>query len=389
MNMARTRTLMTFALIAAVLAPAGGPVAGAESVTATHAVSREVYGFFTASERQYMLEVADYSTLTTIAYFAIDAKADGSLARLRANGSPTSAWAAWTSTWMDQVIAKAHASGTRVVMTVTRFAWASEGRAEMIALLENPAARARLATEIADAVTARGVDGVNIDFEPIPTAVADEFVTFVREVRSALDARQAGLHLAFDTTGYATNYDIASLTASGAADAVFIMGYPYHGSFSQRAGATSPLSGLTYDLTDTVDRILAQTTPDKVILGLPYYGYEWSTQTRYVHSLVRPEGPTYGTSRSRRIGEAIAMGNRYGTRWDAAQMVPWTRWLYRACSTCPQTWRQLYFENVRSLGLKYDLVNARDLAGVGFWRIGYEGNRPSLYRLLREKFPAD
>jgi spore germination protein YaaH len=83
---------------------------------------------------------------------------------------------------------------------------------------------------------------------------------------------------------------------------------------------------------------------------------------------------------------AIRDGRIHGVRWDSEQKVPWTRWLYRACASCPRTWRQLYYENKRSLALKYDLVNARDLAGVGFWRIGYEGNRPGLYQLLRDKF---
>lgn len=356
----------------------GAPIAG-------RALSREVFGFFSASERDYMLDVADYSVLSTVAFFAVDARADGHLAKMTAAGTPTATWAAWNSGWMDEIMARADAAGTRVVLTIKRFGWSDTERADMVALLSSASRRATLADQIADAAAARG-DGVNIDFEPMPREVAADFVTFIRQLRSALDAKRAGLYLTFDATGWGTNYRVAELTASGAADAVFIMGYPYHGGYSDRAGATSPLSGMAYDLTDTVDRFLAQTTPDKVILGLPYYGREWSTDTRYLHSTTRDAGPTYGYSRSRLLDGAIRDGRLHGVRWDAEQLVPWTRWLYRACAACPETWRQLYYENKRSLGLKYDLVNERDLAGVGFWRIGYEGNRPALYQLLRDKF---
>jgi len=381
--------LVTALLVAAV--PGSGASAASETTAATPSagpgLSREVFGFFTTSERDYMLDVADYSVLSTVAFFAIEARADGHLALLTESGTPTRPWEAWNSSWMDEVMARAADAGTHVVLTIKRFGWSDTERAEMVALLSDATRRALLAEEIADAVALRG-DGVNIDFEPMPREVAGDFVTFIRQVRTALDAQRTGLSLTFDATGYGTNYRVAELTASGAADAVFIMGYPYQGGRSDRAGATSPLSGMAYDLTDTVNRFLAQTTPDKIILGLPYYGREWSTTTRYLHSATRPAGPTYGYSVSRLLDGAIRDGRLHGVRWDPEQMVPWTRWRYRACATCPETWRQLYYENKRSLGLKYDLVNSRDLAGVGFWRIGYEGDRPALYQLLRDKFGA-
>lgn len=376
--------LLVGALPALAAATPATNTAGAQGLQ--RAVGREVFGLFTPNERQYMLEVADYSVLSTVAFFAIGANVDGHLATRTASGAPTSSWAAWNSDWMDKVIARAHAAGTRVVLTIRRFGWSSAERADMVALLSSASRRALLSQEIADAAAARG-DGVNLDFEPMPKEVAADFVTFVRQVRAALDAKRPGLYLTFDATGYASFYRVADLTASGAADAVFIMGYPYHTRLADRAGAVSPLSGLSYDLTDTVDRFMAQTTPDKIILGLPYYGQEWSTETRYLHSATRDSPEIYGFSSSRSLDSAITFGRLNGVRWDEEQMVPWTRYRYKACGSCPETWRQLYYDNKRSLGLKYDLVNTRDLRGVGFWRIGIEGNRPALYQLLRDKFP--
>ena len=50
-----------------------------------------------------------------------------------------------------------------------------------------------LVERIVEFVQARGFDGVNLDFEPIPARAADEYVTFVRELRTALDDLERGL----------------------------------------------------------------------------------------------------------------------------------------------------------------------------------------------------
>ena len=365
-----------------------GASAGVTTVSAdSPRPDRSVFGFFSYRDSAYMLSEADYSTLSTVAFASIPANGDGTL-HVAEGGVPTPAWTAWNAAWMDQVIEKAHAAGARVALTVSRFAWTPDDRATTIAMLSNMDVRNALAAAIASAVTDRGVDGVNIDFEPIPFAVKWEFVAFIREVRAQLDLRAPGLELTFDATAKPGNYAIRELTAPGAADAVFVMAYPFRDSGATTSGATAPLGGRKYDVRATVDRYLSLTTPDKVILGLPYYSYEWSTETRYRNSRTRPAGPTYGYPKTEKISAAWALADKHGWRWSTAENVAWTRWRYRACPSCPRTWRQVYFESRRSLGLKYDLVNSSDLLGVGFWKIGNDAGHPELYELLRTKFGA-
>ena len=379
------RVLLTVLLGLALVASGAGAAAASAATASAAAADPEVFGFFTPNARDYMLDAADYSTFTTVAFMGVEALADGHLEKM-VEGVSTVPWAAWTSEWMDTVLETAHAHGCKVVLTVTRFGWSAEDRATTVALLANADARALLADEIADAVVERGANGVNLDFEPVPREVKDDYVTFVRLVRQELNERQAGLFLTFDATGRIANYKIAELTAEGAADAVFLMGYPFKYANSRRAGAVSPLDGVGYGLPEALDAYLARTTPDKVILGLPYYGFEWSTETKYLHSLTRPQGETYGYERSQKIGYAIDFGLAHGRRWDAEQLVPWTRWRYQACETCPLTWRQLYYDDVQSMGLKYDLVIARGLAGVGLFKLGNDTGHPELNALLTEKF---
>ena len=361
------------------------PAAAGSADAGVSAARREVFGFFDAGDADYMLHEANFSVLSTVAFFSVQAMADGTL-RESDGATPTRAWVAWTSGWMDQVIERAHAAGCKVVLSIDRFAWHAADRTQTVELLSSVAARRRLANAIADALVERGVDGVNLDFEPIPKAVRYEYVDFVREVRAALDSRRAGLQLTFDATGYPTTYALPELLADGAADAVYLMAYPFRTAHSKTAGATSPLGGRAYDVAAAVDRYLSRISPDKVILGLPYYGSEWSTLTRYANSRTRQSPATYGKPGHNTLSEAWALADLHGWRWNDREHVAWTRWRYRACPSCPLTWRQAYFDDLRSLGLKYDLANSRDLRGVGLFKIGNDSGHPELYDLLAAKF---
>lgn len=388
---ARLPALLAALLVLLVALPL--PVAGAEPpqrrfTPQDKGLSHDVYAFFLPSARDHLLQHADWSVLSTIAYFGVVARKGGNLAR-RTGGRVDSRWAAWDGAMMDRIIDKAHATGTNVVLSVTRFAWTAQGRRATERLLENPTARARLAREIAVEVERRDLDGINLDFEPIPSGQSANFVRLVRQVRDRLDRVRPGLDLTVATTGYIANYDVAALTAPGAADAIFIMAYHYNGSWSRRAGSIAPLRRRTYDVTDTVNAYLRHTTPDRIILGVPYYGYVWSTETADVHARARPLSARWGYPGSVTYQSAVRIAAEHGRRWDTIEQGPWVRWQHRACSDCPRTWRQLYYEDAQSLGRKYDLVKAKGLRGSGIWALGYEGRRRDLERALRNAYRAD
>ena len=350
---------------------------------------REVFGFLPYWELTDASTRLDYSVLSTIAYFGVGADKDGHLIKKRGDGSRDVGWAGWTSTALTRVINDAHAKRTRVVLTVQRFAWTSSQVSATKALLGSTGARKTLAEEIAKAVADRGADGVNLDFEPIPSGYGDEYVTFVRLVRRALDARAGGYQLTFDSTGSIGAYDIADLTGPGAADAVFIMGYDYRTSGAANAGSIAPLSGPRYDLTDTIDAYLARIGPGKIILGVPYYGRAWSTISDAPNARTRPGSSTTGYSTSVLYATAVETAAKHGRRWDGTESTAWSAYKWKACSDCPATWRELYYDDTQSLGLKYDLINERGLRGVGLWALGYDGSRPELYALLKAKFRED
>jgi len=372
-------------------ADAGAPAAATAATTTSTATGlrREVLGFlpyWTLGRSDLRL---DYTTLSTIAYFAVGAGPDGHLQTRDPDGTASVGWAGWTSRAMTAVINAAHRHGTRVVLTVQRFAWTSGQAADTVTLLSSGALRARLAAEVAKAVHDRGADGVNLDFEPIPAGQATDYVAFVRQLRADLDARRAGYELTFDATGSSGGYDIAGLTAPGAADAVLIMGYDYRGAGSPTAGSIDPLAGPTYDLTDTVDAYLALTAPGKIILGVPYYGRAWSTSGSGLHAPTLAQTSRNGYSVTATYAQAVALAAAHGRRYDGLERSPWTAYSMSPCSGCPKVTRELYYDDAASLGQRYDMINRRGLRGAGIWALGYEGTRPELAAELRAKFIND
>ena len=350
---------------------------------------REVFGFLPYWEvnSAYL----DYELLSTIAYFSVGSDKYGNLLKTNSNGSTTTGWGGWTSSRMTSIINAAHAKGTRVVLTISVFAWSSTQAAYQGALLGSAAARQNLARQAADAVRARGADGINLDFEPIASGYADEFVLLVREVRAELNKRAPGYQLTFDTTGYIGNYPLEAATAPGGADAIFIMGYDYRTSGSGYVGSISPFSGPAYDLQDTVNAYAARVPASKLILGVPWYGRAWSTVSDQVNAR-NQSGTKYGSSNTVVFDTALDYAKQYGRRWDSREQGPWVAYRRENCTTtygCVTSWRQIYYDDAVSLKLRYDFVNRKGLRGAGIWALGYDADRIEMRLALAEKFLDD
>ena len=364
----------------------GAMVMGAQAMGAVAAMpagmQREVLGFLPYwMLTDSALAEMNYQLVSTIAYFSVGARTDGNLDKGTAS-SPSSGWAGWTSSRMTRVIDSAHAAGGKVVLTVTMMASSSAGYDRMRTLLNSSTARARLASQIVDAVRQRNADGVNLDFELVPTDLKAAYTSFVRQVKAALVGAGVGSYLTVCTTGgaatWATGYDIAGLTASGAANALFVMGYDFHWSGSARAGGVAPVdSPYVLDVSSAMADFLERVPASKIIWGVPYYGRGWNTTSSALN------GVTAGGSFSYYYTGHVRDAATYGRMWDSVGKVPWYR--YRNGSQ----WVQVYYDDATSLGIKYDLVNRYDLAGTGMWTLLMDGSRNELWRLIADRFVND
>jgi spore germination protein YaaH len=356
---------------------------------------REVFGYLPYwSANASQLDNLEYGLVSTIAYFSVGASANGTLAKT-SGGEPSVGWAGWTSAAMTDVITKAHARGVKVVLTVTMMAWNRDYTA-FETLLKSSTNRGRLATEIANAVKARNADGVNLDFEPMPDALESQYTALVRKVRAELERVGAGTYLTVAVTGGAASwnegYELVdnadtngySLVSTGGAHALMVMAYDFNWSGSGRAGAVAPIdSPYVLDSREAMTAFLARVPPSQLIWGVPYYGRAWTTTGSGLNSVTcSGAGTCQAASWASAYVDARQAAADHGRRWDDAGRVPW----YRYDSSTYDTWVQGYYDDSASLNVKYDLVKAHGLRGVGIWHLLMDGSRTELWSRLASEF---
>jgi spore germination protein YaaH len=357
---------------------AGSRSAQAAAAGLPNGLRREVLGFLPywmldASDLQWM----QYQRVSTIAYFGVAARSDGTLATY------ATGWSGWYSSAMTDVINAAHARGVRVVLTITMMAY--DGGAQQAALLGSATARANVIAAIVAAVRDRNADGVNLDFEPVAVAQRDQYTSFVRQLKAALVAAGVGSHLTVCTMAgaatWATGYDLAGLVAPGGADALFVMGYDFSWSGSARAGGVAPMSSpYMLDVSESMTDYLEQVAPNRIIWGVPYYGRAWRTQSNVLNAPTQPGSS--GASVAYWYTANLSLAAQHGRQWDPVGQVPW----FRYYDSTAASWVEAYYDDTVSLAAKWDLVNQRGLLGTGMWTLLMDAGRAELWNLLDIKF---
>ena len=370
---------------AAPLVAAETTVTGGPGGSLPNGLTSEVLGFLPHWKLDATTRAAlRYDLLSTIAYFGIGAQTDGSL------NKSNPGWNGWASAELTAVINAAHARGVKVVPTVT-FMTSNGDYGPLTTLLNTPAHRGRLVGEITSLIRDRGADGVNIDFEPVPASLRSQMTSFIRELKAGLANAHVPSYLTVSTmagaAAWSTGYDVVGLTAPGAADALMVMAYDFHWSASARAGGVAPIDSSTiYASADAMRDHLARVPASKLIWGVPYYGRAWNTTSDAQNATVRSPASSvafsyYWTDDGAPAGGRV-LAERFGRRWDPTGQVPW----FAFWDAGSNGWRQGYYDDPTSLQIKYDLVRANGLAGIGIWHLGMDTGVPDLWNVIRDRF---
>ena len=135
------------------------------------------------------------------------------------------------------------------------------------------------------------------------------------------------------------------------------------------------------DVNESVDDYLSMTTGSKLIWGVPYYGRTWYTTSNALNA------PTVSgaTSKAYYYIGAQSLASQYGRKWDSVGKVPW----FAYYDSSAGSWVEGYYDDATSLGVKYDMINQRGLAGVGIWHLLMDQEASELWNLLVNKFQKD
>ncbi|MFH1565827.1 MAG: glycosyl hydrolase family 18 protein [bacterium] len=348
--------------------------------------SKTVFGFlpyWSLGEEEHL----DYSVLTDIAYFALYVNGKGEFITRTEDGTTEPGYLAWKEgNTIKTVIKKAKENKVRVALTI-----AAHDNGDIENLLNCNSCWYTLSTNIENELEEKGIWDINLDFEytGVPPHLLDaRYTNLVAFLKNELTIRNVNAKVTVSTFADSLQRirvtNIAQLT--NVADELFIMAYDFYQPTSDKAGPVAPLGGYPnkydYDLTQMLEDYKKVSDPNKLILGVPYYGYNWVVEDESPNSTRIPGSDVLGFSISQNYAQIESSGNRTTDKWDEEAKVPYFTYYSDETGSI----RQVYYENADSLREKYKFAKSENLAGVGIWALGYDEDKKELWEVLREEF---
>ena len=174
-----------------------------------------------------------------------------------------------------------------------------------------------LSAALIAAVSAKNLDGVNFDFEGEGSADQVGLTRLITQVSGALHAANPHWQVTMATYASAAGdssgfYNIAALAP--ALDGFFVMAYDMND--RSAPSATAPLIGGGFNDTEALQQFTAVVPASKVILGVPYYGYDWPTT----------DGTQSGPGHRGRapLSDGVIAASGHPTYWDPSTDTAWT-----------------------------------------------------------------
>lgn len=269
-------------------------------------------------------------------------------------------------------VTAALASGnTKVTLCVTLFSGHTT-------FFGSSTAQQTLISNLINLVQSRGAHGVNIDFEGLPSSQTTNFANFMVNLSNQMHAAIPGSEVS--TVLYAVDwnnvFDFSIMEP--AVDHYIIMGYGYYYGGSTTAGPTDPLyhfgSSYNYTLSRSITYYLDKGCPaNKLVMGLPSYGYEWETTSLSVPSSTTSGGTarTYSYIKNNSSGNYSSSNHLWETD-SYTDVYAFNNGVNNQCMiSLDSAWRK-----------RLDHIRKTDIAGIGIWALGYDNGYSELWNAM-------
>ena len=256
----------------------------------------------------------------------------------------------------ERMIAMAHEFGTQPILTLTPFGADGRFNNNLISVIVNDqVAQENLIENLLLLMYEKGYQGIDIDFEYILAQDRDAFTAFVWNVADTM--RTNGFHtsvaLAPKTSAGQTGllYEGKDYRALGeAADHVLLMTYEWGYTYGPPM-AVAPI----HQVRRVVKYALTEIPNKKIDLGIPNYGYDWP--------LPYERGVTAATTLGNIQAVRIAIDNGAQILFDELAQSPYFYYTLNGVE------HEVWFEDVRSMQAKFDLIKEYGLRGCGYWTV--------------------
>lgn len=256
-------------------------------------------------------------------------------------------------TW---VIQEAWNQQVEPILVLTPFAETGTFNSGLIQILsENETVQDNLIENLLETVREKGCVGVDVDFEYIRPEDRVGYADFVNRLRETMNENgyRVSVALAPKTSSYQKGllYEAMDYHLLGqSANTVFLMTYEWGYTY----GPPLPVAPLP-NVRQVLEYALTEIPKEKIVLGIPNYGYSW------------PLPYERGVTKARLIGNVeanvIAAERGVEIQYDERYQSPF--FYYEIGGRRYEVW----FEDVRSIYAKLQLAAEKDIRGVGYWNL--------------------
>ncbi|XP_059583984.1 LOW QUALITY PROTEIN: di-N-acetylchitobiase-like [Alligator mississippiensis] len=265
-----------------------------------------------------------------------------------------------------ELMCYAHAKGARVVL---------KGVVPLKDMLE-PAARGLWITQQVELAKKQYMDGINMDIAEAVNKSSPEYdvlTALMKETAEAFHSAIPGSQVTFDVAWSPECIDQRCYNYSGITDAcdfVFVMSYDEDSPVwpCRAARANAPYN---QTLTGFEDYINMGIDPKKLVMGVPWYGYDYtclnlSKDHICFFSKVPFHGDLCSDSARFQVSYKAMMkqvnSSISGRLWDKEQKAP-----YYEYKDALGHFHQVWYDDPQSISLKAAYVQKRGLRGIGMW----------------------
>lgn len=274
----------------------------------------------------------------------------------------------------DWMIQMAKEYGVQPILTLTPFDESGNFNNQLInSLINNPEAVERLIQNLLKTMRVKGYVGIDIDFEYILVEDRDAFTAFVGRVAEVMRANGFHTSIALAPKSSAEQrgllYEGKDYAALGAiVDHALIMTYEWGYTYGPPL-AVAPIN----QVRRVIEYAVTEIPVAKIDLGIPNYGYDWP--------LPYERGITAATTIGNVQAVQIAITQGVEIQFDEVAQSPYFIYLDGGVE------HEVWFEDVRSVEKKFELIKEFGLGGCGYWQImrWWRGN----WRLLYKNFYID
>lgn len=308
--------------------------------------------------------------ITELSYFSLSLDSDGTVRRL-VNAQEEEP--GWTTLNRSEKLLEKLALAKAQDQSLSLVVFSGDGSV-IKEIISDPASHAaNLVNDIAPIMKRGGFTDLNLDLESSESATdgaRTAFTRFVSEVKKQMIARDLGtLTLDVQSISLFQPYLTDPVELGKISDFILIMAYDFHYPGSILTGPVAPLGGAgnyrVFDVELTLKAALKLIPKQKIILGIPLYGYEWNTLASYPGAPAIP-GTGAIASDNRVVSSVRPNCQKCILGSDPIASEPYV--IFPEGSY----FHQIFYEDSKAIDEKLALAKKWGIGGVAFWALGYE-----------------